>query len=146
MQHQIAIVQLSMTGEFLKRWTSVSTTGRSLGLDSSSVVAVCRGREYSCGNFRWCYETDYLADTYNIRPYLREKSVSQFTKDNVLVKEWQSIQEASNTLGIDQSSISKACKGLYLCAGGFIWKYREIDEKRYSTEERQAHKVYTGKD
>ena len=36
---------------------------------------------------------------------------------------YSSIKEASEQTGIDQSNISKACRGVYQTAGGFHWEY-----------------------
>jgi hypothetical protein len=45
-------------------------------------------------------------------------------KDN-FIKEWKSIKEASNTLNIDRTSISKALHGETKTAGGYKWKLKE---------------------
>lgn len=52
------------------------------------------------------------------------KGVSQYTKNNVHIKDYGSIIEASNKLKIDSGTISKVCKGKKKSAGGFIWKYK----------------------
>ncbi len=51
------------------------------------------------------------------------KKVSQYSLDSVLIKEWISIKEASETLNVRNSQISGCCRGRYLTAGGFKWKY-----------------------
>ena len=52
------------------------------------------------------------------------KPILQFTKDGVLVKEWQSACEAGRQLRISPSHICQCCKGRYKSAGGFVWRYK----------------------
>jgi hypothetical protein len=54
------------------------------------------------------------------------KSVLQFTKDGEFVNEFPSAREASRQTRIDQSQISKCCRGKgYKSCGGYLWKYKE---------------------
>lgn len=49
--------------------------------------------------------------------------VYQFSKNGDFIKEWVSAAEIERTLNIDQSAITKACKGKLLSVKGFIWSY-----------------------
>jgi group I intron endonuclease len=51
------------------------------------------------------------------------KPISQYTKDNILVKEYCSIAEAHRTSGVKKSNIQMVLSGKNKTAGGFIWKY-----------------------
>lgn len=51
------------------------------------------------------------------------KSIIQLTKNGEFIKKWNSIIEASITLKIDSSTITKCCKNKRKSAGGFIWCY-----------------------
>lgn len=50
------------------------------------------------------------------------KKIKQY-KDDVLIKEWDSIKEAANFYNVNQSSISHCCSGRKLRIKGFVWKY-----------------------
>lgn len=52
------------------------------------------------------------------------KQICQYSRDGVLIKEWESIQQASTTLGINRSDIGSTCSGRYKSAGGFVWRYK----------------------
>lgn len=52
------------------------------------------------------------------------KTVLQFTKDNVFVKEYHSIHQAMRETNIPRSSISHCCLNNCDYAGGFVWKYK----------------------
>jgi len=53
-----------------------------------------------------------------------KKAVQQYTKQGILIREWQSGREAGQTLGISSGSISSCCRKILKSAGGFIWKYK----------------------
>lgn len=52
-----------------------------------------------------------------------KKTVTQYTNDGVPIKVWDSATQVEIELGINQSSISKCCKGRRKTAGGYIWRY-----------------------
>lgn len=55
----------------------------------------------------------------------RLKPIIQYSLNGQFIKEWQSATQIELELKIDNSSISKCCKGIRTLAGGFIWKYKE---------------------
>lgn len=48
--------------------------------------------------------------------------VQQFTKDGILINEYNTITEASVSTGVNNSNINECCKGVRKTAGGYIWK------------------------
>lgn len=50
-------------------------------------------------------------------------SVSQYSKDGVLLKTWKSMTEVENALNICYQHISDCCNDIRKSAGGFIWRY-----------------------
>ena len=55
------------------------------------------------------------------------KKILQYSKSGEFIREWQSAAEVERVLGIDNSNITKCCKGKRKSAGGFVWKYKEKD-------------------
>ena len=58
------------------------------------------------------------------------KQVNQYDLNGIFIKKWNSIKEASNSLGINHANISSCCKNKYgrRSSGGFMWKYvKEVD-------------------
>lgn len=51
------------------------------------------------------------------------KSIKQYDKKGLLIKEYSSIQVASNETNIDRASISKCASGNRKTAGGFVWVF-----------------------
>lgn len=54
------------------------------------------------------------------------KTVLQYSKQGIFIKEWNTISEASRALNITPSNITTCCKRKLKTAGGFIWKYKFI--------------------
>jgi hypothetical protein len=56
----------------------------------------------------------------------KSKKVLQFTLNGDLIKEWNSVKEASQTLKINSSTIAGNARNnkINKSAGGYIWKYK----------------------
>ena len=53
----------------------------------------------------------------------RATPIMQFTLDDVFIRQWDYITQASRELGINLSSLSECLKGKQKTAGGYKWKY-----------------------
>lgn len=53
------------------------------------------------------------------------KKILQYSRDGKLIREWNSISEASRELSINSSNISMCAKGQRSHAGGYVWKKGE---------------------
>jgi hypothetical protein len=51
------------------------------------------------------------------------KTIRQYTKDNIFIKEYSSIQNASDETNINRATISKCASGSRKTAGGFKWNF-----------------------
>lgn len=79
-------------------------------------------------NLEWCdnwYNSHFGNHIENAR-IGHFKKINQYDLNNNFIKQWNSIIEASNTLKIDTSSISKVCKNKRKTAGGYVWKYERM--------------------
>ena len=118
------VYQYTMDGLFVRKWDCVADASRSLNINGGN-IAECAGnkRKHSAGGYRWSYEhLDKLPPYVIAKPNNKGKgviAVEQLTVDNVLIKQWASIVEASTNLGISGSSISSALHGRIQTAGGF---------------------------
>ena len=55
----------------------------------------------------------------------KNKIVCQYTLDNILIKEWISINDIERTLKYYASHISKCCNNKKKTAYGHIWKFKQ---------------------
>ena len=51
------------------------------------------------------------------------RKIAQYDQEGNFICAWDYIKQASQELHIDNSSISKVCRGKLKYAGGFVWKY-----------------------
>jgi hypothetical protein len=130
------IVQLTLEGQFIKYWESMTQVQRILGIETGNISAVCKRKKNNAGGFKWMYKEDYedtdpeeikkeIAKLNEINLRRRMKEVVQFTQDGKFVRYWESMTQVQRILGISISSITMACKGTHKQAGGFKWMYKK---------------------
>lgn len=56
----IPIVQLTLEGQFVKKWVSGLEVYRKLGIKQPNIVSCCKGRYKTMGGFKWMYYSDWL--------------------------------------------------------------------------------------
>lgn len=68
------------------------------------------------------------------------KKVNQYSLNGEFIRSWNCAIEASKTIGINYSGISKCCLGRAKTAGGFIWRYKDNDFEIKIDEVRKINK------
>ena len=58
------------------------------------------------------------------------KRVAQYDKQGNLIKIWDYAKQVTEELGINNGNIIKCCKGKLKSAGGYIWRYADIEETK----------------
>ena len=79
------------------------------------------------------YEGLYQASTYgSIKERIKKtltnhpifsKGVIQKSLDGKVISVFPSLKEANRKTGIDASTISKCCRGVFNQSGGYLWEY-----------------------
>jgi group I intron endonuclease len=106
------------TGDYLESYESLTAAAKSINAKSiNSIKAVCNSKQTSAGGYIWSYNKVDLVFSRDKKYKL--ELVLQFTTDNVFIKKWESIKQASKELGI--SNINRAISK-NLTAGGYRWK------------------------
>lgn len=81
--------------------------------------------DYEKSNLEWCtakYNSNYGSGKKR-NSEARYKRVKQISLDGNIVKEWNSMKEIVETLGLSYSCISQACNGVIKTSNGYIWKF-----------------------
>lgn len=126
------IIQLTLDGEYITRWISITEAMNSLGFKSSSGIrGCCSGKLYSAGGFKWMYEEDYedyLIGNKSLKlpHHLKyKKGIVQLDLEGNLIKEWKTFNEICKYLNRESSNIIACCKGRLKKAYGYKWMYKE---------------------
>jgi hypothetical protein len=121
----ISIVQLDKNGVFVKEWQSSRQACRELGIRIGSLSSCLNGKTKSCFNCVWVFKKDFDATkNYSLLAENRyRKCIAQYTKNNIFIRNWDSIIEAAISLKINVNNIGSCCKNRRILAGGFRWSY-----------------------
>ena len=105
----VAVCQLSLDGKLIKVWDSLADIRRS-GLNVPNIEMTCQGVNSQSYGYLWVFKKDYDPDKdYKWKPSNNYKSIVLLDDDNNIIKEFVSIKEASDYLGIDRTTIRSAC-------------------------------------
>lgn len=125
--HSIPVVQLDKNGQFITEYQCATDASIAIKIDTGSILKCCADEEHyqSAGGYLWMYKTDY--DNGKNKQYRNNhiRQVIQLDIEGNFIAEYSSINEASMTTGICDTSILMCCKDVYKSSGGFIWKYKE---------------------
>ena len=115
------IKQFDLQGNFIKEWNSIKETADGTNTSKTPLTQCLNGKGKTAGGFLWSYTYKVNA---NIAPNRSKgrKTVRQLTLDRTFIKEWSSIQEASENLNINLGSIKNCIKGTQKQAGGYLWE------------------------
>lgn len=73
------------------------------------------------------HSKNILHNYYNLKIGKKTKKVIQYDKNNKFIQEYISLGTAAKTNNICCADITKCCKGKRKTAGGYVWKYKEVD-------------------
>lgn len=116
--------QYSLSGDYIRKWPSVSEAARELGVSHSAISVCCRGGAKSAYGYVWSYEMKDSVEPVG-PPKYRVKAICQYTLGGELIKKWESGADVQRQLGYDKSAICMCCRGKQKTAYGFIWRYTE---------------------
>lgn len=59
-----SVVQLTSSNEFIKIWDSINDVKKELGIDCSSIIRCCKGKNKTAGGYKWKYKEE--GDAYAV--------------------------------------------------------------------------------
>lgn len=116
------VYQFDLKGNFIKKWESISEVEKVLGYQHQGISHCCTLKVKSAYNYIWSHN-----DNIDIKKYVPKvkKTVLQYDKNMILIKEWESAREIERKLGIPNTNISNCCNEKIKSAAGFIWRFKE---------------------
>lgn len=83
----------------------------------------------------YVYLTDERMEEEHELP-MKYKACVQYTRGMTRLKEWTTIAEAEEYYGVRGGAIVAACKGRAKTCAGFIWRFRQDDQRNDRMEPR----------
>lgn len=118
------VFQYAKSGEFISEYYSMQEAERVTGVNHNSIHRVLDDSTQSAGGFLWTSERVELSK-YEKRTHSSSKSILQYDKNGVFIKEWKSINEASRELGIPTANIIRNIKSDAI-PRKYKFKYKEL--------------------
>ena len=107
------VYQYNIKGFYLKSYESCTEAEKNLNLPKGKVSKVASGKGFSCGNYRWSYEKKAKLEKSQIT-HAGKKTVYAFNCNNIVVEEWESINDVCHHLKLSHSAMSiRIKKGNY---------------------------------
>lgn len=115
---------------FLLAYDDIHSAARQLGVEATNICKVLKGKHKTAGIYTFCYEHECLSDEELKDRYVKntnidfiQRRIEQIDKNNEIVKVFDSIAECSSFYDIDNSSISKVCRGKLKTTHGMRFRY-----------------------
>lgn len=117
------VFQYSESGELIGSYPSISYAARQVGVDPSVISKCCHGQKQSAAGYFWSLSAEQKFESKKLRTW-RAYKVGQYTLEDELVCEYNSLSEAIRAMGKKQSKyIKECCEGKRKEVYGYIWKY-----------------------
>ena len=141
-QNPKEVLQLDMDLNIVGQWISCSHAGKTLGLSTRGIKAVCDrvNRQKTIGGYFWVYKEEYDNNIIDWNYYLinnaeAPKRVSQYSIDMSLIKIWDSISQVHKELGYNATQISKNCRFKSKTAYNYLWRFTdEYTKEQYDKD------------
>ena len=120
--------QYDNNGNYLKSYKSGKLIeALNIGLSYKCINACCNGTKKSHKGFYFSFEKKEKVEIHKRPKFVQGKKVYQFTKDNVLIKEFKNAPEAAQELNIKAGDIWKCCNNYKSTktVGCFKWSYSD---------------------
>ena len=121
------VEQYDLLGNFIAKYKSAHEASRQTNINYSSICSCCREEIDHVKEYQWKYSNSNKKITpitlTNIT--IQNLPVYQFSMDNILIKKYNSLQEASTITKINKSLICRCCNNKGITAGGFKWSYNQ---------------------
>lgn len=126
------IVQYSLSGEYIKTWTSCTDAAISVyGGKKSAILNIAQVARYNIKNYYMGYLWYRVSDCNKadrVKPYsdARGRRILQLTLTGEIVAVYDNQNVAAKILGFSQWNINSCIRGRSKKYNGFLWKYEDV--------------------
>lgn len=124
------VLQYDLEGNFIREWVSITSIKKELGFSKECIIRCCKEKTISTWGYVWKYK---IKDEYPLKINVSQKEVIvtkqliKYNKDMNELTRYNSLKEASIETTISKGAILNNIAGLSKSAGGFIWKYEQLN-------------------
>ncbi|MEO7048931.1 MAG: NUMOD3 domain-containing DNA-binding protein [Ferruginibacter sp.] len=124
-----AVIKYDIDGNFISEYISLSSAAKENNLHINSVHFSCNKINRVAGVFMFRYKTGTIYPLL-IEKYIpnntQSRSVLQYDKKGIMVKEFKSINLAAKLTMGNASCIQRVCNGERKSHAGYMWIYKDI--------------------
>ena len=119
------VAKYDLDGNFIEVYKTIKDAAEKNGFFPSSITASIKRNSGFSNGFYWVYYNEFEVPLNKIE-IKKKEVIEQYTKDNVLINQFNTIVEASQITGIKRTTINHCVLGYNKTAGGFIWKRKKL--------------------
>lgn len=117
------IIALTINGQFYKEYESVVSASKTLNIHTPNILRVLSGKGKHIHGYIFVRKEEYNPDiNYSRKLDIKTKPLLQY-KNEVLIKEYESVKDACIAMKVSKSAVTKCMKGNWKCKG-YNWKYK----------------------
>ena len=126
------VVQATLDGRFIAEFPSIAQAAEQTGYDARIIANVAQKTIQRSGDCTWYYKHEFI-EGKPIKERKFGRPVLQYDVDGNFIAEHEHGLAAEEATGANSTSISRACNGKLNKAGGFVWKFKEVEKKPKKT-------------
>lgn len=124
-RNRVVVHQYDVSGRYIRAFESVKSAAKFCRISTSNIQRVIRQGRGSAGGFMWKRgsggKKSGATKLVPHNPKTRAKRVFCFSRTGALVREFDSLLEAGEALGVNPKAISTVINGKAPTAGGYEW-------------------------
>lgn len=125
----VQIIMCDENGREIKKFNSIRAAAQCLNISSTAIQNALEGKQIHAGGYKW-KKTD---NSKKIKRQKRNKTsvnkegkhIVMMNEEGVILKEFQSVNEATRRTKINKTSLRDAANGKQQHAGGYRWKFKD---------------------
>lgn len=121
------IVQYDLEGNYIRTWNNIDEVSKALGVCRESIAGCCRGKSKSAHKSIWRYSISGIPEVVSAKSRRKDsRHILQLTLNGEILREFPSIQDAANFVGVASTNLSACCRQKVNSIKGYKWRYKDV--------------------
>lgn len=117
---QKTVYKYDLSGILVAKFDCLDAAAKTIDSTKQHISRACLSTNKTYKKFQWSY---HYQEPFEANLDRRKRNVLQFSLDGKLIKEFNSVADASKQTGVSKSCIARVCRKERERSGGFIWIY-----------------------